>query len=454
MIAVLLGSTLLASFMQSMMNVALDKVASDFSIRLSEANWVVLGYAIVAATVITMAASLLKRFGMRKVMTFGYICALVGSILGFVAWDYPSMVAARLIQAITTGLFFPLVNEALLTLSPPGKAGILLSMNSGIIGIGLAFAPPISGLIIDYAGLRFLFLVFVFFAAILLVAGFFFLHNLYPRQDRPIDVPSVALSFAFLGLFMGGLNEVTHDALPSVGAMMAGIAFMALFVWRQRRIEHPLLDLSAFKVKTFTLGETLIMLSYMASLYLSLIAPLYLEGTQGCTPFQAGLLLVIPILCYAGLCFVSGKILGKHGLWPLVPAGLIVILVGYSAMAYAGHLELVVPLIVSVAVAYGGIGIIFPAIKSVDLEVLPREISSNGSSIHSTLVQIAGSISSALFVGIMSGQVSHLMAEGSSKASAYAAGFDLTALIAIGLLVGALVVSLFYVREARKAKKN
>lgn len=61
MIVVLFGSALLVSFMQSMMNVALDKVATDFSVRLSEANWVVLGYAIVAVVTITMAASLLHR---------------------------------------------------------------------------------------------------------------------------------------------------------------------------------------------------------------------------------------------------------------------------------------------------------------------------------------------------------------------------------------------------------
>lgn len=228
---------------------------------------------------------------------------------------------------------------------------------------------------------------------------------------------------------------------------------MGVFVWRQRRIEYPLLDLTAFKVKTFTVGEILVMLSYMASLYLSLLAPLYLEGTQGCTPFQAGSLLVAPILCYAAFCFVSGKIVGKRGVWPLVPAGFAIVLVGYLIMAVAGHLEIMPFFLVCVAIAYGGIGLLYPAIKTVDLEALPRKISSNGSAIHSTLVQVAGSISSALFVGIMSGQVSRLMAEGSSKAVAYGSAFDLTAFIAIGLLIGALVVSFIYVRVVRKSPK-
>ena len=81
MMALMLGSNLLASFNQSLMNIALDATATQFNISLSQANWLVLGFTIVAATVITMAASLLKRFGIRKVMMFGYATSLVGSLL-------------------------------------------------------------------------------------------------------------------------------------------------------------------------------------------------------------------------------------------------------------------------------------------------------------------------------------------------------------------------------------
>lgn len=65
--------------------------------------------------------------------------------------------AARLVQAVATGLYFPVVNEALLNLSPKNGAGRLLAVNSGIIGIGLAVAPIVAGLVITYWGLRVLF---------------------------------------------------------------------------------------------------------------------------------------------------------------------------------------------------------------------------------------------------------------------------------------------------------
>ncbi len=449
LIVFLFGCNLLASFMQSIMNIALDQVASEFHIHLAEANLVIIAFSIVAGTVITTAASVMKRFGLRKVMLFGLACGFAGSLLGCFAWCFPVMVVARVIQAITTGLYFPVINEALLVLSPKGKAGVLLSVNSGVIGIGLAFAPPIAGVVLTYAGLRPLFLVPAVLSAALFVLGLFVVHDIVGREDRPIDGLSILLSFLGLGLFMTGLNEVSHYGWPMAALMVAGLAITGLFIRRQCHIEHPLLDLRPFKTKAFASGETLIVLAYMGSMYLSLLVPLFLEGAAGCTPFAAGCILTVPILCYAVACFVSGKILGRHGVWPLIPLGFAVVLGGFIVLFATLSLTNSIIVAACTALVYGGIGIFYPAVKSVDLEVLPDDLSSNGSSIHSTLVQVAGCISSALFVGIMSGNVEAQLASGATKARAYASGFAHTLPIEIALIVAALGLSLVYVRQVR-----
>lgn len=446
MIAILYTANVNVSFMQSSMNVALDKVSTDFAIPLSDANWVVLGYAIIMGATITMAASLLKRYGIRKVVLSSLVLAFIGSLLGFFAWCFPVLLIARLIQGIATGLTFPIVNDALLTLAPSGRAGLLLSINSGVIGLGLAIAPLISGLMITYFGLNALFLLPAAVSAVLIVAAYFLLHNLYARQDKKVDALSVVLSLGALGAFMYGLNEITHELVLSLALMGLAIILGALFVVRQKRLADPLLNLSPLKVKAFSVGETLMGLGYIGSLYLSLLAPLFLEGTSGYTPFIAGCLLALPIMCYAAFCFVSGFVVKRRGVWPLVPAGFAVALIGFIAMYFASSQDLVMPFLICVGGSYAGIGLLYPATKSADLEVLPKQLASSGSSIHSTLVQIAGSISSALFVGIMSSDVVNLMAHGADKAAAYSAGFSHTLLIAIGMLVVALIVSFFYAK--------
>lgn len=103
------------------MNIALDQLATDFHVGLSVANWLVLGFTVVTATVIIVAVSLLKRFGVRWIMPFGYGAALVGSLLGFLAWNFETMFATRLVQALTVGLFFPVVTSVILAIAPTGS---------------------------------------------------------------------------------------------------------------------------------------------------------------------------------------------------------------------------------------------------------------------------------------------------------------------------------------------
>ena len=450
MMALMLGSNLLASFNQSLMNIALDGVASEFHVSLSVANWMVLGFTIVAATVITMAASLLKRFGIRRVMGFGYLASLVGSLLGFFAWDFFSMLAARLIQALTVGLFFPVVTSVILTMAPKGKKGTMLAINSGAIGVGLAFAPLVAGLLITYTGLRSLFLVPAVLSVVLLVLGFFFLHDIYQRENRPIDALSVIMSFVGLGLFIYGLNEITRTFLPSLAFMIGGAVILALFAWRQFRIKTPLLNLTPFQHPRFVIGEVLMMLGYMGSIYMSLLVPLYLEGAAGYTAFVAGCLLVAPILCYAGACFVGGRIEDKHGIWPLVPGGFLLILLGFVAMQVFSSIGVALAVVACAAASYIGVGLVFPTLKAVDLGALPAAIYSHGSSIHSTLVQIAGSVGSALFVGIMSADADHLMATGATKAAAYSYGFSHTIVISIVILAVAFVGATIFARIMKK----
>ena len=271
MIVVLFACNLLASLMQSLMNVALDYVSAEYHVSLSEANLLVLGYSIVAGIVIVLAALSLHRFGLRKVMLFGLIVSFVGSLLGVLAWDFPSLVAARLIQAVATGLYFPVVNEALLNLSPKNGAGRLLAVNSGIIGIGLAVAPIVSGLVITYWGLRVLFAIPAVTAFVLFFIARRTIVDIMPRQKLPVDGLSVVLIAVGLSAFMIGLNEVTRNPLPMVALMIAGIAVCAWFIHRQGRLAHPLLDMRPLRNKTYALGETLIVLSYMSSIYLSLL---------------------------------------------------------------------------------------------------------------------------------------------------------------------------------------
>lgn len=450
LLAVLLVSNLLASINQSMMNIALDAVSTEFHVELAMANWMVLGFTIVAGTTITTAASLLKRFGLRKIMLCGYGLSLAGALLGLFSWDFWSMLAARLVQALTVGVFFPVVSSAITVIAPKGKTATLLSLNSAVIGAGLAFVPLLSGLFITYVSLRAMFLVPAVLSAALLVAGPFALRDVEDRAKRPIDAPSIVLSCVGLGLLVFGLNILTKRVGVGVGCMAVGAVVITIFVVRQNCIPVPLLNLAPLRHRAFAVGEALALLGFTGSLYMSLLVPLYLEGTAGRTPFEAGCLLTVPILTYAVATSVGGRIEDRRGIWPLVPIGFAVMVLALAVMEAVSSHRLVAAVLVCVALVYIGVGLVFAPLKSRDLGAVPRELVSNASSIHSTLVQAVSSVASALFVGIMSSDAVRLMAGGATKADAYAAGFSHTLLIEIGVVVIALVVSVVFARVMRR----
>lgn len=450
MFPVLLGCSFAASFGESMMSIALPEVADAFSVTLSMANWLVTGYLVVAATTVTLAAFLLKRLGLRIVFFIGVGALAVGSGMAIAAPDFPALFVCRLVQAVCTGLFFPTVTGIIMATSPKEKLGVRLAMNSGIIAFGLAICPVASGLLLTYFGWRVMFAVPLALAGILFVAGFFLLHDVGERERVSIDPLSVALSLVGLGALMYGLSEFTHDTVPAAIALGVSAVVIALFVWRQLASETPLLNLRPLGHPKFTLGLVLVMVGTMTSFSLSVLLPLYFEGAVGHTAFFAGLLLLGPVLVNAVCSLAGGRLFDKHGIWPMLPLGLSLVLAGLAAVFFAAEHMQVGLVVLACVVSYAGLGFVVTPAKTTALDQLPPELYAHGAAINSTFVQIASALGPSLFVGVLSSDVLRETAAGLAKTEAYAAGFSHTLTIAIGITIIGLVLAVFYAKVMRK----
>ena len=243
MLPVLLACSFTASFGQSMMNVALPELAERFGVTLSIANWVIVGYMVVAATAIMLSAFMLRRLGLRRVFFVGAGALALGSACALLSQDFPMLFASRLVQAVGTGLFFPSVTSVIMTNSPAAVRGTRLALNSGVIAVGLAISPTASGFALTQFGWRAMFVVSLAMSVALLAVGFFRIHGGPSTKRVPIDALSVMLGPLGLAAFLYGLGEVTRDLAPSLAALAVGAVLLALFAWRQFALESPLLDL-------------------------------------------------------------------------------------------------------------------------------------------------------------------------------------------------------------------
>ena len=436
------------------MNIALPHVADEFSVTLSIANWIVVGYTIVTATCITMSASLMKRIGIKKLFIFSCACMAGGSVLGILAFNFPILIAARLVQAICTGLLYPMVTAAIGYITPHERIGTILAMNSGIIGIGQAVGPLVSGLLLTYFDLHVMFIPPTVLGIALIVIGFIFVRDLDDRSSAPFDILSIILSFLGLTAFMFGLGEITHDIIPAVIGLVIGAIIIALFIIRQLRIPTPMLNLKPLKIPAFTLGIVLVMLGMMATASMSLLLPLFYEGTAGKTAFIAGTFIAGPLVLYGFLSVLGGKLFDKHGVFPLVPIGFALILIGFVGILITSEAMLVFAVLGISFLVYGGNGFIVAPSKTRALNELSHELYSYGAALNSTFVQVANAIGSALYVGVLSADVLRLTAQGLSRADAYAHGFAHTLIISLVIAVIALIVAIIYSWKTRKRKQS
>ena len=450
MLPVLLACSFTASFGQSMMNVALPELAERFGVTLSIANWVIVGYMVVAATAIMLSAFMLRRLGLRRVFFVGAGALALGSACALLSQDFPMLFASRLVQAVGTGLFFPSVTSVIMTNSPAAVRGTRLALNSGVIAVGLAISPTASGFALTQFGWRAMFVVSLAMSVALLAVGFFRIHGGPSTKRVPIDALSVMLGPLGLAAFLYGLGEVTRDLAPSLAALAVGAVLLALFAWRQFALESPLLDLHPLVHPRFAVGILLVMVGMLTSFSMSILLPLYYEGALGYTAFFAGLLLLGPVLVNAAFTFLGGRVFDRHGAWPLIPAGLVLVLVGQAAAFFSAESMIAILIVLSSAAVYAGAGFVVAPCKTAALGTLPPATYSAGASINSTAAQIASAIGSSLFVGVLSADVLRDTAAGAAKASAYAAAFEHTLSIAVVIAAAGLLVAFFYARAMRK----
>lgn len=450
MLPVLLACSFTASFGQSMMNVALPELAERFGVTLSIANWVIVGYMVVAATAIMLSAFMLRRLGLRRVFFVGAGALALGSACALLSQDFPMLFASRLVQAVGTGLFFPSVTSVIMTNSPAAVRGTRLALNSGVIAVGLAISPTASGFALTQFGWRAMFVVSLAMSVALLAVGFFRIHGGPSTKRVPIDALSVMLGPLGLAAFLYGLGEVTRDLAPSLAALAVGAVLLALFAWRQFALESPLLDLHPLVHPRFAVGILLVMVGMLTSFSMSILLPLYYEGALGYTAFFAGLLLLGPVLVNAAFTFLGGRVFDRHGAWPLIPAGLVLVLVGQAAAFFSAESMIAILIVLSSAAVYAGAGFVVAPSKTAALGTLPPATYSAGASINSTAAQIASAIGASLFVGVLSADVLRDTAAGAAKASAYAAAFEHTLSIAVVIAAAGLLVAFFYARAMRK----
>ena len=449
LLSVLYGSAFIAGFNENLVNMALVSIMAEYGVDSVTAQWLVTGYMIVATVVVTCMAFLYRRFHVRTLFFGAAGLSIVGSAMGLVAPSFELLLVARLVQAVGTGIFIPLMMNTILVVTPKNKLGTYLSVGGCMITFGPAFAPVVCGALVTAFGWHSIFVVPIVAMAVLAVLGFFYMKNLETHEAH-LDVLSVLLSAVALTVLSFGLTQLTTDGVLAAAALVLAAAMVAVFVVRQLRCAHPLIDLAPMKNRAFWPALILVTIAMMSMFSMSVLLPLYFEGAAGMTAFAAGLVILVPVLANAGATLLGGRIMDKRGEWPLLPLGFGGIAIGFIALVAVAPQLSVPAVFVAMLVMYVAVGFIFSPSQTAGLRALPPRQNPFGVALMTTFVQIAACIGPSLYIGIMSSGQASAAAEGASAAQATADGFALAMVVAAAIGVVGFALSLAYARAARK----
>ena len=240
LLAVFYGCGFLAGFNENLVNMALVAIMGDFSIDAVAAQWLVTGYMIAVTVVVTCMAYLYRRLSMRTLFFAAAALSVAGSAGGFLAPNFLLLLVARLVQAVGTGVFIPLMMNVIVDRVPHGCLGTYLAIGSAMITIGPATAPIVTGFMVSDLGWRSVFLVPLAAAVALTVAGIFVVRGGREPERARFDLPSALLTAAGVTLLCVGLSEVTLRPAVGAAALVGAVLALGWFAWRQEHLARPL----------------------------------------------------------------------------------------------------------------------------------------------------------------------------------------------------------------------
>ncbi len=432
---------------ESIVNVAIPKIMADFGVTLSSIEWVTTVYMLANAIFMPMTGWLREKTGYKNMYVLSLVFFTIGSVLCGIAWNLPTLIIARVIQAVASGIIMPTVMAMMTEIFPPEERGTAFGFMA-IVFIFPLFGPILGGYLTDYFGWRSIFFVNLPIGIIGTVAAVEIL-----RSDKPADVkqkPFDFWGFGFLSVFLIctllGISKGQSEGWTSTYIITClTLASLGLtgFILVETNISNPLMDLRLYKIPLFA-NLSILTVVRSATMFGSIfLIPVFVQQQLGYTAVQSGMLMFpASLVMIAAMPFV-GKLADKVG--PKVPTIVGLIMVAISTYLYVNitastsQWSLIYPM----AIRNVGIALMIAPLMTAFMNMVPKDKIAVASSMNNILQQIGDAVGIAFFTAVMSSRsVFHIAIAGQNmksgtQAMAQSAGLIMEHIHSLGLNIGA-----------------
>jgi len=302
-------------------------------------SWALIVYQMAGIGLGVICGRLGDLYGHHRMYGFGMTVMAVGSLLCGLSQDVLQLILFRFLQGVGGAMIQSSGRTLAFRAMPTGSEGKAQGLMAMSHQFGFFVGPPIGGLIIDLVHWRgiffFLFLPSLVGAALCYMTGRSVAPP--PRPHQAIDYRGAALFIGLTILVTMLMDQKIAAMLGAGGEVLLAIAFGGMlwgFIYHEKKIRSPIINLSFFSVPAFGFGSAGLLICCITQGLVTFITPFYLQDVLKLSPTFMGIIFLAPSLLSMVLSPVSGALTDRIGARLLLVTGVLILMISFLLGAY------------------------------------------------------------------------------------------------------------------------
>ncbi|MDO5571434.1 MAG: DHA2 family efflux MFS transporter permease subunit [Bacteroidales bacterium] len=401
-------TTFMAVLDATVVNTGLPVIMGTLGASINETEWILTGYMLSMATILSTAGWLSNRFGYKTIFIAALIIFTFGSFMCGSSRSIDELIIWRIFEGFGGGLLMPVGMAIVTAVFPLSQRGMALGFWAIASAASVSFGPMIGGYLVDNFNWNYIFYVNLPIGVFAIIFTMIIQKEYKLQSKLKFDFPGFILSSIFFPLFLYGLSLVNSSENPDgwnnidvIFSMWISAITFILFVFVELNVKTPLINLRIFKDRNFTTANIVVFIFGTAMFGSTFLIPLYLQDALGYSAYQAGLFFLPVGIIQAIASPLSGK-LTKF----ISPK--IIIAIGLLMLGYSFYLNTKFSInsdysyiLTSLIIRGAGLGLMYPPLLAVSLINISKIQMAQASSLTNIIRQIGGSFGVAFFTYLL-----------------------------------------------------
>ena len=411
----LLLGMLIVSLGQMIFATALPTIVADLG-GVDRMSWVITVYLLTMTIGLPVYGKLGDQIGRKPLFVTAILLFSAGSLLGALAWNIDLLIAARAVQGLGGGGLMVLSQAIVADVVPARQRGRYMGVMGAVFGLSSVLGPLLGGFFTEGPGWRWALWFNLPVCLIALVVAVVWLRLPNRGSGRRTDWPGTVLmaisttALILLSSWGGNRYDWTDPVILGMGALFLVCA--VAFVRVERRSPHPLIPMTLFAERNFSVSTAAGLLIGVAMFGCMAYLPTYIQMVHGLGPTAAGLMMIPMMIGMMGTSIVVGNIVSRTGRYKWYPVvGTLIMAVGLWLIGSLQAGDTLVHLGVVLFVFGFGLGLCMQLLVLIVQNAFPITMVGTATASNNFFRQIGGTMGSAIVGSLFVSRLADLMSE-------------------------------------------